>query len=180
MPGIVLTLTKKHTNTLIKLYALINMKLKNDVISLDKVPHISLMRIQRNFDQKTLETIENVVKTINVEHVPLKIKSIGMFKKNDNTYVLFLNPVHDINLKKIHKKVWDLLSNDMNLLEKDYYSPNSFTPHITIPIKYPSRTVILKVCNVLLMHDIELQFEFDKISFINTSKKTGQQKLGFK
>ena len=128
MPGIVLTLGHHHANTLTELYTHINKKLKKNVILTDKVPHISLMRIQRDFTQQTLDTIEKVVNNISVHNIPLQINSIGMFKKTDSKFVLFFNTVYDANLKHIHKKVWDSLSNDMDLLEQDYYSPSSFTP----------------------------------------------------
>ena len=179
MPGIVVTFNEQTNNTLIELYNHINEKLKDEFILTNKIPHISLMRIQRNFTESTLNIIENVVTKIKIKNISFKINSIGMFKKSKKKFVLYLTPVNDKSLRYIHQKVWKSLSKNMNLLEKDYYSPDCFTPHITIPVKHPTKTNILNICRVLMNTNYFLKGSLNKISFINTSKKTGEQQIIF-
>lgn len=179
MPGIVLLLNQHNNDQLLKLYKKINTVLKQDILAVNSVPHIALMRIQRDFTKHTLHTIESKTKTMNVKNIPIKLRSVGIFKKSDTKFVLSFKPVYDQHLKRIHTLVWDALGKDMDLLEKNYYSPSHFVPHITIPISDPTRPNVMKVCNVLLQYNVNMDLMVDKLSFTNTSKKTGEQKVGF-
>ena len=53
MPGIVLRLCKKDHLNILKIYKNINKDFDEDIININQIPHVSLMRIQKDFTVKT-------------------------------------------------------------------------------------------------------------------------------
>jgi 2'-5' RNA ligase len=172
MPGIVLTFDKKYNKNIINLYKNINKNFSKEIILINKIPHISLMRIQSDFNKKTIKDINNGLNNFNMENINIKIKGIGIFKKDIDKYVLFFIPDYDIAFQKIHNKIWDIFGNKLDLLQKEYYSPKSYSPHLTIPIKEPTKKNIMNILDYLLDSKTKFSLETKSIVFLNTSKKT--------
>ena len=172
MPGIVLGFSEINNSFLIDLYKKINFELGEDLIELDKIPHISLMRIQKNFNDSIIKSIENDLNSKNINNIKINIKSVGIFKKDKDKFVLFLTPDYNKNFKNIHKEVWNLFNKKLDLLQEKYYSPKSYSPHLTIPIKNPTKKNVSVVLNKLLDIDLQISLNTKSIMFINTSKET--------
>jgi len=172
MPGIVLTFDKKYNKFINNLYKNINKKIGKDLISLNKIPHISLMRIQKNFNDNSIENIKIGLENINMKNINIFIKGIGIFKKEEDKFVLFLIPEYDIAFQKIHSKIWHIFRKKLDLLQEEYYSPESYSPHLTIPIKEPTKNNIMLVLNNMLDINTQFTLKTKSIVFLNTSKET--------
>lgn len=172
MPGIVLSFDNKYNKIINNLYKNINKKIGKDVISLNKIPHISLMRIQKNFNEKSIKNINIGLENFNMKNIKINIKGLGIFKKKEDKFVLFLIPDYDIEFQKIHNKIWDIFRKKLDLLQEDYYSPDSYSPHLTIPIKEPTKKNIMLVLNNILDSNTQFTLKTKSIIFINTSKET--------
>lgn len=172
MPGIVLGFNEVNNNFLNDLYKKINFDIGEDLIELDRIPHISLMRIQKNFNDSTIKSIEKDLNSKNIDNIRINIKSVGIFKKDKDKFVLFLTPDYDKNFKNVHKEVWNLFNKKLDLLQEKYYSPESYSPHLTIPIKNPTKKNISVILNKLLDIDLQISLNTKSIMFINTSKET--------
>ena len=179
MPGIVLRLCKKDHLNILKIYKNINKDFDEDIININQIPHISLMRIQKDFTIKSINNIENILNKTDLSKLNIKINGIGMFKIDDNKYVLYFKTIYTDDFKLLHKKIWKLLGKKVDLLQEDKYSPSSFSPHLTIPIFNPNKRNVLKIIKYLMDLDLNLNIISDKISFINTSKETGKVKIYF-
>jgi len=153
MPGIVLGFDEVNNIFLNDLYKKINLEIGEDLIELDKIPHISLMRIQKNFNDSTIKSIENDLNSKNIDNIKINIKSVEIFKN-------------------VHKEVWNLFNKKLDLLQEKYYSPESYSPHLTIPIKNPTKKNISVILNKLLDIDLQISLNTKSIMFINTSKET--------
>lgn len=174
MPGIVLGFDEVNNIFLNDLYKKINIEIGEDLIELDKIPHISLMRIQKNFNDQTLKSIETDLNSRNINNIKINIKSVGIFKKDKDKFVLFFTPDYDNFFKNIHKEVWNLFNKKLDLLQEKYYSPESYSPHLTIPIKIPTKKNINLILNKLLDYDLQFNLNTKSILFINTSKETNK------
>lgn len=179
MPGIVITFNKKNNDEILNLYKSINLKFNQNLLNLDSIPHISLMRIQKNFSKDDIDIIKLNLKSLSIKKFDIHIDSIGIFKKNNKSYVLYFKPKYDNNLRNLHTKIWNKLNKKVELLQENLYSPDNFSPHITIPINNPNKTNLFKICNHLLTYNIEYNFITKDISFINTEKNSKKIKIYF-
>ena len=179
MPGIVLRLCKKDHLNILKIYKNINKDFDEDIININQIPHISLMRIQKDFTIKSINNIENILNKTDLSKLNIKINGIGMFKIDNNKYVLYFKTIYTDDFQLLHKKIWKLLGKKVDLLQEDKYSPSSFSPHLTIPIFNPNKRNVLKIIKYLMDLDLNLNIISEKISFINTSKETGKVKIYF-
>ena len=137
MPGIVLNFDKKYNKKIKNLYKSVNKNVGKNLIQLDKIPHISLLRIQKNFTDKTINDIKDGLNNIKINNIDIELKGIGL--KEEDKFVLFFMPNYNETFKILHNKIWNIFADKLDLLQEEYYSPESYSPHLTIPLKNPTK-----------------------------------------
>ncbi len=177
MPGVVLRFNDDDHNKIIKIYNKINTLVGEKIINIDQLPHVSLIRIQKDFTQKTVDKIDKILDKSTLIELDIELCGLGMFKIKEDKYVLYIKPIFNETFQTQHARVWKLLNKNVDLLDEEKYSPKSFTPHITVPLFKSNKKNVLKVMYYLMDFDLRFHITSNKISFINTSKETGNIKI---
>tara|TARA_A100001015_G_scaffold286842_1_gene356003 strand:+ start:3058 stop:3594 length:537 start_codon:yes stop_codon:yes gene_type:complete len=177
MPGIILTFDTESNKIIKDIYNNINNN--ENLINIDSTPHISLMRIHKEFDQDDINLIDKNIENIskNFKNLDIKIEGIGYFKNKNDKFVLFFIPVYDENMQKIHKYLWKLIEKKIKLLDENHYSPLNFSPHITIPMNDNNKNNLLKILNLLSDVNTRISIKTNEIAFIDSNKIYTSKKL---
>jgi len=180
MPAITLHFDQETNQRLCNLYLKINQELgeekgehkKEEIIELDKIPHISLLRVQDTFTPHTIKLVKDGLQKINDKKFQIEIHGVGVFKTGQDKYVLYFRPTYNTALQKIHQKIWNEFQDKVDLLEECYYSPNHYSLHITIHVKNMCKKSILKVMDYLMEHNIHFPATVDTVAFVHIEKET--------
>ena len=127
-------------------------------------PHFS-WQIAESYDMGKLI---NIFEDIAENTKPFKVKTTGIGLFTGKSPVIFIPLVKDTQLLKFHHSVWDRLikvGEDIS----DYYSPQSWVPHISLAYEDVTEENVGKALKKLSFIDFSWNFEVDNISFIYES-----------
>ena len=163
MPGIVLGFDNNTNDYFYNLYTQINSI--EPLLKTDIVPHISLMRFQ---DINEIKKISSILKDISFTDFKVKINGTSIYKKSESKFVLVLEPFYEENISKIHRLIWEKLEDEIELKEKNFYSPTLCSLHLTINLIEPNKTNLMKVLDNLIEISREtFQIQANKILVID-------------
>jgi 2'-5' RNA ligase len=124
-------------------------------------PHFS-WQIAESYD---MDKLINVFEDIAVCTKPFEVKTTGIGLFTGKSPVVFIPVVKDVQLLKFHYSIWERLKQVGEDIS-DYYSPQSWVPHISLAYEDVTKENIGKVLNKLSFMDFSWSFEVDNISFI--------------
>lgn len=91
---------------------------------LDNLPyHLTIFAT----DKDNQEELINLIKTINIEKISLKVNDVKIMNGRNNSYVLYLGIEENKSLKELQRIFY-------NKFSKEHYNPDNFTFHITLHI----------------------------------------------
>lgn len=91
---------------------------------LDNLPyHLTIFAT----DKDKQEEFINLIKTINIEKISLKVNDVKIMNGRNNSYVLYLGIEENKSLKELQRIFY-------NKFSKEHYNPDNFTFHITLHI----------------------------------------------
>lgn len=130
-------------------------------IKVTPYPHFS-WQIGENYDLNRLKSIFN---DIAMSTKPFKVKTTGVGLFTGKCPVVFIPVVKDKELLKFHYSVWERLRQVGEKIS-EYYSPQSWVPHISLAYGDVTKENIGRVIKKLSFVDFNWSFEVDNISFI--------------
>ncbi len=181
MPGIRLEFSDNSNYYLNQIFSLINQS-QNLIDIKNLKPHLTLLRIYKNFNKNDVIIIKEIIKDISTQfnNFKINIEGIGFFKKKNNKYEIFLIPVYSSEMQNIHKYLWKQLnSKNIQLLDEEYYSPEHFSPHISIPMTNNNKTNLLKIMNQFTNINCKFEIKSKQLSFIDSNTLFYNKKLKF-
>jgi len=95
--------------------------------SLNDRPHISLAVFGRQEPQHLIRIAERF--SLHCPPLPVRLSAVGSFPTDSN--VIFLLPVPDIKLLKVHRKLHQILVEE-KINSSEYYFPGHWVPHCTL------------------------------------------------